>query len=84
MATLPPTNTPFLKKPLYFKTIPPLASRVPLSWAELDLEGKTITHYLMIRDQPVVLLIQDLPWMAQIIKEGVDKITEGMGYQVWC
>ncbi|KAF3673316.1 hypothetical protein FXO38_05691 [Capsicum annuum] len=84
MANLLPNNAPFLKEPLFFKIDPPPANRIPMSWAKLALEGKTISHCLLIRDQPVVLLIQDPAWMAQIVKEGVDQIAKGLGYQVWC
>ncbi|KAF3622253.1 hypothetical protein FXO38_31387 [Capsicum annuum] len=33
-------------------------------------------------DQQIVLVIEDTVWMAQIIKEGIDKIAEGLGHQL--
>lgn len=81
MAT-PPNNFTPLKESLVFTTAPPPPNRAPTSWAKLALEGKTISHCVIIGDQLIVLLIQDPTWMAQIVKEGVDQIAEKLGYQL--
>lgn len=72
-----------LKEPLVFVSSPHPPNKTPTSWVELAMEGKTISHCVIIGDQPIELMIQDLAWMAQIIKDGVDYIVQGLDYQVW-
>lgn len=83
MAEPSSSTTPPLNKPLIFVSTPHPPNRPLTSWAELVLASKSISHCIIIEDQLIVLVIKDITWMAQIIKERIEKIVEGLGHQLW-
>ncbi|MCE0481110.1 hypothetical protein HAX54_038524 [Datura stramonium] len=56
---------------------------VPSSWMELALQMLTLILNLLVKTRPVTVLIQNLLYLAQIIKEKLNQGLANFGRQLW-
>lgn len=72
-----------MSEPLVFTTttLPPNHSLT--SWLELSLQDQCVLLKVNIMGTSIILLLQDPPFLVQIIKEGMGHAIEGLGLKIW-
>lgn len=69
--------------PLIFVSAPPPPNHIPASWLELPLKDKEIVLNMNLGNQPLIVVLQDPAYIAQVLKDVLNHSLERLETQVW-
>ncbi|KAH0652418.1 hypothetical protein KY290_030851 [Solanum tuberosum] len=78
-----PTFPITLGEQTFYATQAPLPNHTPHSWLEMSLQGQALSFSAVVEGRQVLVLVQNLTFLAQVVSEGMRIAMETYNNHLW-